>query len=739
MKINLDKVQSPEIVIGDVETIKTGINVKDINKILYMLSQGNYKQPIHSTIRETVSNALDAQIEAGIDCLEKPVIVYLDNSVFKVRDWGVGIDDERMNIIKDFGSSTKENDTNSLGFFGIGFYAPLSLEKSFTVESIKEGIKRMWIVQKSGINVQILKIDEQPSDEPTGTTITTTVDRFHDFYDALVETSVYFKGVVFQSPYNGVSNLNSVKLIEGKNFIINTNTPVNSFHIALGQIIYTINPSDIGINEGDIIQDIGVRFDTNEGLTPTPSRENIILDESTKKKILARYKEAIQEVFSYYQKTENDLLSILKVDNISNIKVNIKGEHFFLRKREIQATCRELNIDNLLDNLYDFPQILKDDSIMFGIKIYFNTCFPKVSEIINGRRYTYRDTHWQVLNEKIILLDRDLRNIDHAFFKESYSKYFFIKHEPINQLSTLLKKNILSKKNKKLWREILTEIRKQEEKSLSVLTKISDYDQEIKEFNKSRRSSSTRKKIVDRSNGQIVCKVVHVLNTDSKSKYNFTVQLINYRQDEVVKRLMVYSENREDIDKLVDIWTINNNIVPTLVTKKDKQIIEENNLRNFISYEDFKSGKTRFTKKWVTARIILDDMREANIIHAFFSIEGWRETLIIPINTFTRNQINKTSRYGVFPQHIVTSVQEIVAYVYNYQSKKIDDRFYNEVKNLYIKMGLVDTAVLNQYYRVKSEILPYAKYLPECHNSSLVVRELFGKFYMYRELRKKKK
>ena len=737
MKINIDKVQFPEIVIGDVETIKTGINVKDINKILYMLSQGNYKQPIHSTIRETVSNALDAQVEAGIDCLEKPVVVYLDDTVFKVRDWGVGIDDERMNIIKDFGSSTKENDTNSLGFFGIGFYAPLSLEKSFTVESIKEGIKRMWVVQKSGINVQILKVDEQPSDEPTGTTITTTVDRFHDFYAALIKTSVYFKGVVFQSPYEGITNLNSIKIIEGKNFIISTDFQLNNFHIVLGQVVYPINPSDVGIVERDIIEKIGIKFGTNEGLIPTPSRENIILDEPTKEKIFTRYKEAIEEVFSYYNKEEKDLLSILKTSKTSDIKINIKGKDIFLRRGEIQGTCRALAIDNLLNNLYDLPKVFKSVP-MQGIANYFNICFRKTAEICHNKYYRYNDSYWTMDHGTTILLDRDLKNTDLAFLKSLSYKIHLIKHKPIKELDTLLQRNVLSKEHKILWREILTAIRKEEEKSLNALKKISDYDQEIKDFNKSRGSSSTGKKVVNRSNGQIVCKTAYVLS-DSKSKYNFIVQPVNYRQDEVVKKLMIYSENREDIDKLVDIWTINNNIVPTLVTKKDKQIIEENNLRNFISYEDFKSGKTRFTKKWVTARIILDDMKESNIMNAFFSFEGWRQTLVLPVNRFARHRVNTNIKSGVFSQYMVNSVQEVVEYVKDYQSKKIDDRLYNEMKMVYIKHGLVDTAMLNQYYSIKTKILPYAKYLVECHNSSFVVQELFEKFYTYRELRKKKK
>ena len=430
-------------------------------------------------------------------------------------------------------------------------------------------------------------------------------------------------------------------------------------------------------------------------------------------------------------------MSILKTSKTSDIKINIKGKDIFLRRGEIQGTCRALAIDNLLNNLYDLPKVFKSVP-MQGIANYFNICFRKTAEICHNKYYRYNDSYWTMDHGTTILLDRDLKNTDLAFLKSLSYKIHLIKHKPIKELDTLLQRNVLSKEHKILWREILTAIRKEEEKSLNALKKISDYDQEIKDFNKSRGSSSTGKKVVNRSNGQIVCKTAYVLS-DSKSKYNFIVQPVNYRQDEVVKKLMIYSENREDIDKLVDIWTINNNIVPTLVTKKDKQIIEENNLRNFISYEDFKSGKTRFTKKWVTARIILDDMKESNIMNAFFSFEGWRQTLVLPVNRFARHRVNTNIKSGVFSQYMVNSVQEVVEYVKDYQSKKIDDRLYNEMKMVYIKHGLVDTAMLNQYYSIKTKILPYAKYLVECHNSSFVVQELFEKFYTYRELRKKKK
>lgn len=81
-----------------------------------------YSNPIEATVRETVSNAMDAiaSLDNG-DNKEKLVEIKLekdgfDNYVFSVSDKGVGMDEETvLNNYARYNASTKINDFDSIG------------------------------------------------------------------------------------------------------------------------------------------------------------------------------------------------------------------------------------------------------------------------------------------------------------------------------------------------------------------------------------------------------------------------------------------------------------------------------------------------------------------------------------------------------------------------------------------------------------------------------------------------
>ena len=78
-------------------TVNMVIDSSNNKKLMAILSQNLYQDPIGSIVREYVSNALDAQREAGTDT---PIKVQLKkengNFVFKVIDNGVGLSPERI-------------------------------------------------------------------------------------------------------------------------------------------------------------------------------------------------------------------------------------------------------------------------------------------------------------------------------------------------------------------------------------------------------------------------------------------------------------------------------------------------------------------------------------------------------------------------------------------------------------------------------------------------------------------
>lgn len=107
-----------------------------------ILSKKLYSNPIQSVIRELVSNAIDANIAAGV---EIPIQVHFPNTldnVFYVRDSGIGMDENELRNVFTYGGSNKRDSNAQIGGLGVGAKSPFSITESFTVESAKNGVKR---------------------------------------------------------------------------------------------------------------------------------------------------------------------------------------------------------------------------------------------------------------------------------------------------------------------------------------------------------------------------------------------------------------------------------------------------------------------------------------------------------------------------------------------------------------------------------------------------------------------
>lgn len=133
-----------------------------------------YKYKIRTSLQELISNAIDAQVDAGNK--DKPLKIQLPTRLeptFKLRDFGTGMTPDVIDAIYcNMGASGSSHTNDKKGGFGIGGKSPLGFTDQYKIRTIVDGIEWTYLVYKNadnGINVDLLA--EQTTDEPNGTEI----------------------------------------------------------------------------------------------------------------------------------------------------------------------------------------------------------------------------------------------------------------------------------------------------------------------------------------------------------------------------------------------------------------------------------------------------------------------------------------------------------------------------------------------------------------------------------------
>lgn len=161
-------------VIGEVDTtssMRMNLTAQSYSLILENL----YKDPLGAVLRELTTNAVEAHQMAGTT--HKKVSIQLPTMLdtdLVIRDFGTGLNsaeiDKYLNCLF---SSSKGEDNDSMGGFGLGSKSPLALVDSFNLVSIKNGIQYdyMWIKEAGQIPKPIFQ-GESKTQRENGITIT---------------------------------------------------------------------------------------------------------------------------------------------------------------------------------------------------------------------------------------------------------------------------------------------------------------------------------------------------------------------------------------------------------------------------------------------------------------------------------------------------------------------------------------------------------------------------------------
>lgn len=304
-----------------------------------ILSSSLYSNPKLAIIRELSTNANDAHKQAGKE--DYPFNLHLptrSEPFFNIRDYGDGIPEDLIyNIYTSYFVSTKVDDENQTGCFGLGSKTPFSLVDEYEVISYCEGKKKTYKMSKKNGLPCVEKIAEEDWTKDTGLEINFrwTADRDWYYDEWNDEANRFFRSTNF------MPNVNT--FLENQNFNWDEFMADREFHsfdsIDIGRAYnpdLSVNVAGVGFNvrlndlkgKGDSLKNIfeqgGIKriniMANKSDVTLTPSREVLHYDDKTINFIYDNAKNVVDE---YYQKL-NDKFDEFTYKDALNLQENQK-------------------------------------------------------------------------------------------------------------------------------------------------------------------------------------------------------------------------------------------------------------------------------------------------------------------------------------------------------------------------------------------------------------------------------
>lgn len=488
----LDSNINKNIIKSDFEDeIKMSITT-DETVLMMILSQNLYSDPIGSIIRELSSNALDAKVEA---CNDEPIIVSLGIDVtrklwFKVQDFGTGISPYKMvNVISKFGESTKRQNINQLGFFGLGLKAPFAYSDIFFITTVVDNIEYHYSLSKGEVSPMINLLYEVSCDKPNGTIFSVPVkyDDKYTWVTKIKEQLCYFNDVYILIDDVHLQN----NIVDYGLFKQSSISQSRNYHICLNNVYYPIDWNKLG--RVSYNGDIGIKINISEGIVPLPNRESLKYTPEIIKLINDKIDNVNKYLFETYIKQRYIDVPVYRLGesinhNISELNITYNSNvNLSLSIKDFNPT-RSLDLyKNMLIN-YMFESSL-------SYEFMYSITNSKV--IYKGSRQYYDSV--QIKNKRVILIpnDLDLTKYQKQYLTNNYSNHWLVKRVRPN-LKVYKRFLQLSNSNKSLWREYIKEYQTFEkllENTFSEFENIIPSNDELKEMYK---TSSTRKNI-DRS------------------------------------------------------------------------------------------------------------------------------------------------------------------------------------------------------------------------------------------------
>ena len=377
-----------------------------------------YDNPVDAAIREYVSNAYDANVEAGST---EPVHLHVpteDEPYLEVSDTGNGLDYLGIvSVFANFGTSTKRDSNEFIGGFGIGSKSGLAISDKIHVSSVRNGLLNEFVIErKDGIIQTRFIVENKETTSASGTTVTikvqdafvhdTTNDGLNKYHYVIQGWST--KELIVTNRAKNCAFMNDNRVQDTFHKIPNTNTWLSKTelnytrtfytnqHVRIGRVLYRIPDNIVRKLPDDIykkIQFIAMVHDVPIGeLKVNYAREKLdVSEQATIKKLLnimsKAYSEYMKEYTAITRKTDIDAPTKLRVlrENqypfnhykcLEDCGVNKNQKYPFKYKAyKSSGTCYIEIPNNLAQNeLNDKPDLFVLDDKSFSPDTYLKVC-----------------------------------------------------------------------------------------------------------------------------------------------------------------------------------------------------------------------------------------------------------------------------------------------------------------------------------------------------------------------------
>ena len=416
--MNNDQFNQNEVLIGGARKTQ-GFKVSDDPMLMSMLSTGFYANPHRAMIQETMFNAWDAHRMGK--CQDTPIDIYInDHSGFTVRDYGPGIKDSMMgDVYCTYAASTKRDDADMTGGFGLGSKSPWSYTESFTVTSHHDGVKTMYLMSRVSDEAEgkpgMTTLMSFKTEE-TGLSVSVPLQE-NDLYNTLkvVRDVLYLSGIKAQIHFEDKDPevIESMNVIPAQ-YVMDTrghNSYDRNIYAVYGGVRYLIPKKDEYQDEFEfmnLISEIAPLYIgfAPHSLSPLPNREGLNMSTNTKENIrvglelcMERFTEVFDPVIHAYFR---DRMNFYKESEIQphfalyHAVANYRADHQFMEKfREKMLPLLPLNTDPtvwdialriMVKSIKSICKVIGSDRWMNILLYHFVRVYPESKQLAFNMR-----------------------------------------------------------------------------------------------------------------------------------------------------------------------------------------------------------------------------------------------------------------------------------------------------------------------------------------------------------------